>query len=89
MHFVQLYNAAKNTDPYLLTQADWPMQLAEHTALDLGVGAVTPTPRPTEMSTSSLNARPVGWVGGTVAPSVQLPGLKGSALDQRPPTYHH
>jgi len=88
MHFVQLYNTTKNTDPYLLAQADWPMQLAERTARELGVGAITPTPPPTEMSTSSLNSRPVGWVGGTVAPSVQLPGLKGSALDQRPPAVH-
>lgn len=86
-HFVQLYNAAKATDPNLLAQADWPMQLADRTAQDLNMVA-TATPPPTEMSTSSPNQRPPGYVGSTVPPSVQLPGLKGSALDQRPPSHH-
>jgi hypothetical protein len=87
MRFVQLYNTAKNTDPFLLAQADWPMQLADRTAHDLNITPVTPTPPPTDMSTSALNARPPGWAGSTVPPSVQLPGLKGSALDQRPPAH--
>ena len=84
MHFVQLYNTAKTTDPFLLAQADWPMQLADRTARDLSITPLTPTPPPTDLSTSALNSRPAGWAGSTVAPSVQLPGLKGSALDQRP-----
>jgi hypothetical protein len=86
--FVQLYNATKTSDPALLVQADWPMQLAERTAHDLNVAAVTPTPPPTELSVSALNARPPGLVGATVAPAIRLPGLKGSSLDQRPPAHN-
>lgn len=88
-HFVQLYNAAKTTDPVLLAQADWPMQLADRTAHDLNLVATTPTPPPTDLSRSALNARPPSQAMSTVPPSVALPGLKGSALDQRPAPSHH
>jgi len=84
--FVELYNNARQTNPELLTQSDWPMQLAARTARELSslVPSAIGLP-PTELSGSQLNARPPGSAPGyTVPPSVQLPGLKGSALDQRP-----
>ncbi len=85
-HFVQLYNTAKATDPTLLAQADWPMQLADRTAHDLNMVA---TPTPTVISSNNaLDQRPLGFAGPTVVPTVQLPGLKGSSLDQRPPGRH-
>jgi hypothetical protein len=82
--FIELFNAKKASDPEFLVAADWPMKLAQQAADSLG-GAVTTYQAPTEVSTSALNARPAKVVGSTVPPSVQLPGLKGSALDQRPP----
>jgi hypothetical protein len=84
--FVELYNNAKLTNPDLLTQPDWPMQLAQQTDTELKspVPSATGLP-PTQLSGSPLNARPPGSSPSyTVPPSVQLPGLKGSALDQRP-----
>lgn len=88
LHFVQLYNAAKTSDPALLAQSDWPMQLADRTAHDLNIVTMT-TPSLTEVSRSVLDARPPSQAVATVAPSVQLPGLKGSSLDQRPASSHH
>lgn len=87
VHFVDLYNTAKTSDPTMLTQADWPMKLADRTAHDL-TAAVTPQPSIDSLK-GALDGRPVGQVGSTVVPTVQLPGLKGSALDQRPPAGHH
>jgi hypothetical protein len=81
--FVELFNAKKASEPAFLASADWPMKLAQQAADALG--AKVPTYQaPTEASNSALNARPPGAAVSTVAPSVQLPGLKGSALDQRP-----
>ena len=86
--FVELYNAKKASEPEFLVAADWPMKLADETANALSAAGTTFQP-PTQASASSLNNRPPGFAGPTVAPSVQLPGLKGSALDQRPPGRHH
>lgn len=86
--FIELYNAKKEAEPAYLAAADWPMKLAEQTASALN-GPVPTYQPPTEMSSSALNDRPIGSVGPTKAPSVQLPGLKGSALDQRPPSKGH
>lgn len=85
--FVELYNAKKQSDPAFLASAEWPMQLAQDTANALGA-AVSSYQAPTEVSKSALNARPPFFAGPTAVPSVQLPGLKGSALDQRPPERH-
>ena len=84
--FVELYNNARQTNPESLAQPDWPMQLAAQTARELNSSVPLATGRPpTELSGSQLNARPPGSSPGyTVPPSVQLPGFKGSALDQRP-----
>lgn len=81
--FIELYNAKKASDPAFLTAADWPMKLAQQTADALGNAPTTFQP-PTAASTSTLNDRPPSYTGSTVPPAVQLPGLKGSALDQRP-----
>lgn len=84
--FVELYNNTKQTNPEFLIQPDWPMQLAAQTARELTstVPSATGLP-PTELSGSPLNSRPQGAAPGyTVPPTVQLPGFKGSALDQRP-----
>jgi len=84
--FIELYNNARLTNPDSLTSPDWPMLLAAQTARELS----SPIPSavglpPTELSGSPLNGRPLGSAPGyTVPPSVQLPGLKGSSLDQRP-----
>ena len=85
--FVQNYNALKISDPNFLAKADWPMRLAERTAHELTVdGPVAGGPPPSAVSGSQLNARPPGSSPGyTVPPSVKLPGLQGSSLDQRPP----
>jgi hypothetical protein len=86
--FVQLYNVKRNAEPAFLAQADWPMQLADQAASEQGVVAAPPTPPPTQASSSVLNNRPSGFSApATVPPTVQLPGLKGSALDQRPSSY--
>lgn len=82
--FVELYNAKKESEPKFLAAADWPMKLAQQTADTLGATSFQP---PTETSTSALNERP--YQSTTVAPAVQLPGLKGSALDQRPSAKRH
>jgi len=84
--FVELYNNARQTNPQLLTQPDWPMLLAAQTARELTSRVPTAAgPPPTELSGSPLNAKPPGSSPAyTVPPSVQLPGFKGSALDQRP-----
>lgn len=82
--FVELYNAKKTSDPEFLAAADWPMKIAQQAAEALAPKGANYQP-PTEASKSALNARPPNAVGSTVPPSVQLPGLKGSALDQRPP----
>jgi hypothetical protein len=86
MRFVELYNNARQTTPELLTHPDWPMQLAAQTAREFASPVPTVAgPPPTVLSGSPLNARPPGSSPAyTVPPSVQLPGLKGSALDQRP-----
>jgi hypothetical protein len=86
--FVELYNAKKASEPEFLVAADWPMKLADETANALTVSGTTFQP-PTQGSSSSLNNRPANFAGPTAAPSVQLPGLKGSALDQRPPDKHY
>jgi hypothetical protein len=88
VRFLQLFNATKTSDPASLAEADWPVKLAQQVAHDLNVAAITPTPPPTELSKSQLNARPISYAASTVPPSVQLPGLKGSSLDQRPATHH-
>ncbi len=86
--FVELYNGRKESDPEFLAAADWPMKLAQQAATEM-TGAAPSYQPPTEISSSQLNARPPGSApGSTVPPSVMLPGLKGSALDQRPPEKH-
>ena len=84
--FVELYNNAKQTDPEFLAQPDWPMQLAARTANELASPIPTATGLPpTELSSNQLNFKPASSSPAyTVPPSVLLPGLKGSALDQRP-----
>ena len=83
--FVELYNERKASDPNTLADADWPMKLAQQAATEL-IGPAPSYQPPTAISSSSLNARPAGSAPGyTVPPTVMLPGLKGSALDQRPP----
>ncbi|MEI9893600.1 MAG: hypothetical protein WDN28_06800 [Chthoniobacter sp.] len=81
--FLELYNDKKTSDPAFLTGTDWPMLLAQKVATESG-----PAPSyqpPTAVSSSPLNGRPSGSApASTVPPSVLLPGLKGSALDQRP-----
>jgi hypothetical protein len=84
--FVELYNNAKVANPALLAQVDWPMKISQQVAQILGPVPMAGGAPPTEASASQLNGRPPGSAPGyTVPPSVQLPGLKGSALDQRPP----
>jgi len=83
--FLELYNAKKESEPAFLAAADWPMKLADQAAGALNGPAPT-YQAPTEVSGSSLNDRPNNFAGPTRAPAVQLPGLKGSALDQRPPS---
>lgn len=63
--FKELHAEAKRNNPQLLAQPDWPIKLAEKTAISLGGG---PQPIP-----------------GAPTP-VRPWGLKGSALDQRPPS---
>ncbi|MEP6667953.1 MAG: hypothetical protein ABJF10_02305 [Chthoniobacter sp.] len=87
--FLELYNDKKAADPNSLTDADWPMKLAQQAATELNTAAPSYQP-PTSISSSPLNARPMGSApGSTVPPTVMLPGLQGSALDQRPPSKHH
>jgi len=87
--FVELYNERKKADPAFLVDADWPMKLAQQVATETTGPAPSYQP-PTEISSSTLNSRPPGSAPGyTVPPSVMLPGLKGSALDQRPPDKSH
>lgn len=86
--FLELYKSMQEIDPAFLTKEDWPMRLAEKAAREVNTAAVTPMPRPTDFSNSALNNRPANFAGSTVPPSVQLPGLQGSALDQRPPKHH-
>jgi hypothetical protein len=82
IRFLALYNDARASNPGLLTEANWPMQLAERTAKLVGNRAM-PTPAANQFG-SQLDMRPGGTPGATVPPSVALPGLKGSSLDQRP-----
>ena len=83
--FVQLFSEMKETNPAFLSQPDWPMQLAERTAHELG-GAVAavPSATPAQMQGGLLDVRPPGGPVSTVAPRVQLPGFQGTSLDQRP-----
>jgi hypothetical protein len=80
IRFLALYNDTKVSNPGLLTQADWPMQLAERVAKQLG--NATPGPSANQFG-SQLDVRP-GGTPASVPQSVALPGLKGSSLDQRP-----
>ncbi|HEY3902041.1 MAG TPA: hypothetical protein VGM54_25740 [Chthoniobacter sp.] len=84
IRFVANFNQMKNTNPSFLAQPDWPMQLATRTAHDLGMlpgAGATPAPAP---FTSALDNRAYGN-GATPAPTPPLlPGLEGSALDQKP-----
>ncbi|MDR3402877.1 MAG: hypothetical protein P4L99_10305 [Chthoniobacter sp.] len=87
--FIELYNSRKGSDPAFLATADWPMKLAQQVATEASGSAPSYQP-PTEISSSTLNSRPPGSAPAyTVPPAVALPGLKGSALDQRPPDKHH
>lgn len=61
--FLALYAEAQRSEPQLLAQSDWPLKLAERTALALG-GAPMPVPsvaepvRPSGLQGSALDQRP-------------------------------
>jgi hypothetical protein len=67
--FRSFYEEAQFRDPALLSDPNWPLKLAERTAISLGGGAMPATPAP-----SSSGAKP-GASGNK---------LQGSALDMRP-----
>ena len=82
--FVALYNSLKESDPQFLAQPDWPVRLAERTAMELGGGAMpvpgmaTP-PVVVHLEGTALD-KPAGRrpVSGTPSPD------GGSSLDQKP-----
>ncbi len=94
--FLALYNDKKEHDPDFLTQDDWPLLLAQQAATDLGGAPMPianggPVPQgggPTTFKPSPLESRPT-QPQSTVAPTVQLPGLMGTSLDQRPNPQRH
>jgi len=67
--FRSFYEEAQFRNPALLSDPNWPLKLAERTAISLGGGAMPATPAP-----SSSSAKP-GASGSK---------LQGSALDMRP-----
>ena len=76
--FVALYNSLKETDPALLARDDWPVELANRTAHELGGGAMpipgsTPPPVMHPLGGTLLDKKPKG--GWTPPPG-------GSTLDQ-------
>jgi hypothetical protein len=87
IQFLKDYNQVKASSPGFLAQADWPMQLANRVASELGVQAGAPaTPKPVPFG-SSLDNKAYGSYGNGSAPHATpqlLPGLIGSDLDQKP-----
>jgi hypothetical protein len=86
IRFVANFNQVKSTNPTFLTQSDWPMQLATRTGNELGISPVAPvTPAPVPFG-SSLDNHAYGGHGGATPPPTPglLPGLTGSALDEKP-----
>jgi len=86
LRFVAHYNELKESDPNFLAQDNWPVLLAQRTADEMNATAMPPPAAPAPVATfqpSALDSKPLK-PGSTVPPTVQLPGLQGSPLDQRP-----
>lgn len=80
--FVALFNELKVSNPDFLAQPNWPLELAERTAKELG-GGVVPlgTPVPNHM-VGGLSTPKGGTPKPTATPALMLPGLQGSSLDK-------
>lgn len=71
--FISFYEEAQFRDPVLLSDPNWPLKIAERTAISLGGGPMPATPEPSSGQTPSSS--------GSKLPSAKL---KGSMLDMRP-----